>query len=150
MFLLVGDSFVYGQTTILNTPGPVTYTNSDGPTGPDVYSVDVSGCTSIEFSFNFAFSLPWEGGGNMEFCDETQPGGGGLVCFTTGSPCGCDPTDPQAGSCSGCWDFLWARFNLDGNNVGSELIGGSGTTDADQFGNRSSGCLLYTSDAADE
>ena len=58
LFLGLGND-LWSQTTILSDPG-MTYTNSDGPTGPDVYSVDVSNCTSISYSVDYSFSLPWE------------------------------------------------------------------------------------------
>ncbi|NNE29309.1 MAG: hypothetical protein HKN16_06715, partial [Saprospiraceae bacterium] len=142
MFIILFSFFSnigFGQTTILTAPG-ASYNDSDGPTGPDIYSVDISCCSSVSFSFDYAFSLPWEGDGNMEYCDEISSSGQ-PSCFTTGSLCACDPSTPLAGSCNGCWDFLWAQFFLDGSNVGSELIGDSGTTNAEQVGTITSGPL---------
>ena len=124
--LIPGKTF--SQTTILSNPG-LTYTNSDGPTGPDIYSVDVSNCTSISYSLNYSFSLSWEGSGNLETSDECAFGG----------PCPGDPNNPTSGTCDTCWDFLWGRFHLDGFQVGSDLIGDSGTTDAEQSGTMSLG-----------
>ena len=128
-FLLVSTFLIFVnysgkcQTTLLSDPG-MTYTNSDGPTGPDVYSVDISSCTSISFSVDYSFSLPWIGSGNMESAGECN----------FGTPCAGDPNFPTAGSCNNCWDFLWAQFNLDGAPVGGDLIGDAGTTDAEQSG----------------
>ncbi|MFT4663897.1 MAG: gliding motility-associated-like protein [Polaribacter sp.] len=114
----------WGQTTILTDPG-ATYGNSDGPTGPDVYSVNVSNCTSVSFSVDYSFSDDFVGSGNMETPDE---------CNFSGFPCAGDPTNPGAGDCNMCWDFLWVVFNIDGTNVGEDLIGDVGTADIEQSG----------------
>ncbi|MEO1410185.1 MAG: gliding motility-associated C-terminal domain-containing protein [Bacteroidota bacterium] len=131
----LGASGLIGQTTLLSDPG-ASYLDSNGPTGPDVYSVDVSSCTSISFSVDYSFTLPWEGNGNMEYCNEMN--GPTPVCFTGGG-CACDPTMPTAGGCNFCWDFLWIRFNLDGTTVGGDLIGDANTTNAEQNGTISLG-----------
>ena len=122
-------SSLLSQTTILTNPG-MTYTNSDGPTGPDVYSINVANCTSVSFSFDFSFSQSWEGSGNMEIATD---------CGIGMMPCPGDPTNPTQGACNTCWDFLWARFNFDGIPVGGDLIGEAGTTNAEQTGTIDSG-----------
>ncbi len=130
LFSLFGQQS-WGQTTLLTDPG-LTYGDSDGPTGPDVYSVDVSNCTSVSFSVDYSFSFDWLGSGNMESSDE---------CNFTGFPCQGDPTTPNLGDCNSCWDFLWAVFNIDGVNVGGDLIGEAGTTNLEQSGTISSGFI---------
>ncbi len=135
LMVILATPSLFGQTVILTDPG-ASYIDSDGPTGPDIYTVNVSNCTSVSFSFDYSFTQPWEGNGNMEYCNETS--GGTPVCFSAGG-CACDPTTPTAGGCNSCWDFLWARFNLDGTVVGGDLIGDANTTDAEQAGTINSG-----------
>jgi len=106
-------SSLLSQTTILTNPG-MTYTNSDGPTGPDVYPIGVSNCTAVSFSLDFNFSLPWEGSGNMEIASD---------CGIGMMPCPGDPANPTQGACNTCWDFLNATFNIDGSPVGGDLEG---------------------------
>ncbi|MCR9102794.1 MAG: gliding motility-associated C-terminal domain-containing protein [bacterium] len=90
----------------------------------DIYGPVPSGtCGIIRFSVDYNFVLPWEGNGNMESADECGIG-----------TCAGDPTMPQAGSCDVCWDFLWVRFMVDGVEVGGDLIGDAGTTNAEQSG----------------
>ncbi|MEM8907244.1 MAG: hypothetical protein AAGD05_05305, partial [Bacteroidota bacterium] len=135
VFFSLFVSSLSGQTTLLSDPG-LTYGNSDGPTGPDVYAVDISNCTSISLSLDFSFSQPWEGSGNLEYCDELNASSGMPVCIGS-PPCNCDPNFAAVGACNNCWDFLWVRFNVDGVTVQEDLIGGPGTTDADQMGSLS-------------
>ncbi len=116
-----------GKLRNLDSNGPATFSLDGG--------IDVSHCSSIKISFEFAFSEPWEGSGNMEYCDEVN----GTSPACTGSPsCGstCDPSTPLIGACDGCWDFLWTQIFLDGNQEAEDLIGGLGTTDMDQSGMR--------------
>jgi gliding motility-associated-like protein len=54
--------------------------------------------------------------------------------------CNGDPTN-QSPDCvttgafsNGCWDFLWVRFFIDGVEVGGDLIGDAGTTNAEMSG----------------
>lgn len=112
------------QVVILTNIG-ASYTNSDAPTGPDVYSVDISQCSSISFSLDFSFSLPWEGSGNMESAFD---------CPFGPDPCLGDPTMPNQGACDGCWDYLNAEFFIDGGLVGGDLIGEGNTLDSEQSG----------------
>ena len=125
LFFLFFMNIAAGQV-IFSTPG-MTYTNTDGRTFDAYGGVSVSGCTSVSFSVDYSFSLPWEGSGNMESCDD---GCIGIV------PCACDPNIiavPNDG-CHNCWDFLWVRFFINGVEVGGDLIGDAGTTDAEQTG----------------
>ncbi len=101
----------FGQTVIFSNPGTM-YTNTDAVTD-DTYNVAVGNCSSVSFSLNFSFSLPWIGSGNMESSDE---------CASFG-PCNGDPSMPNAGGCNACWDFLWVRYQLDGVTVYEQLIG---------------------------
>ncbi len=116
----------FSQTNIDVDLAGQSYTNIDDNFGTpvvDTYSgIDISECSSIQFSVDYSFNLAWEGSGNMEMSDEC----GG---------CTGDPTDPVGGGCNNCWDFMWMQFFIDGNEVDSELIGESGTTDAEQNGN---------------
>lgn len=121
IFLISNSSFA--QTTLLSDPG--TTRNDTGGTVADTYgTVDVSNCTSVTFTFDYSFSLPWEGDGNMETAEECRNFG----------PCAGDPTDPQETGCNNCWDFLEVNFLLDGSSVGGDLIGDDGTDNSEQFG----------------
>ncbi len=123
-----------GQTTLFTDAG-TSYTNTDGPTFDNYGPVDISTCATVIISFDYEFSLPWENSGNMETSDE---------CGSFGDPCNADPADPMAGGCDTCWDFLFAEASIDGTVIGSELIGDSGTTDAEQMGTIS---FSYCNDA---
>ncbi|TXB63470.1 SprB repeat-containing protein [Phaeodactylibacter luteus] len=120
---LVGEGQV---TVLLNDPG-ASYNNIDG-TSTDIYGpVMTPDCGIVRFSVDFNIPTGWEGSGNMESSDE---------CAT----CNGDP-DNQSPDCvttgafiNGCWDFLRVRFYIDGSVVYEELIGGPGTTNADQSG----------------
>ncbi len=131
LFALFITNATFAQTVLLSDPG-LTYGNSDGPTGPDVYSVNISTCTSVSFSMDYSFNQSWEGSGNMETADE---------CPFGGIPCAGDPSTPSAPGCDGCWDFLWAVFNIDGASVGGDLIGETGTTNLEQSGSINSAPL---------
>ena len=131
VFLLMGFA-LSAQTTIYTNSH--TNTNSDGPEQDFSGLIDVSNCSSISFSLTFTFNQPWEGDGNMEYCNEITPSTGNPTCFNNAIPCACNPATPMAGSCYDCWDFLWAQFNLGGSSIVNELIGGSGTDDSDQSG----------------
>ncbi|MCB0588013.1 MAG: hypothetical protein KDD06_22165, partial [Phaeodactylibacter sp.] len=126
VFFFCSTSTATGQT-LLSEPGPFTYNNTDSRTTDIFGPVDISNCTSVSFSLDYSFSLPWEGPGNMESCDDE--------CISP-FPCGCDPNIPAVvgDPCYNCWDFLWVRFMVGGVEVGGDLIGDSGTTDAEQSG----------------
>ena len=122
--LFLGFSNIAAGQVLLSSFG-TSYTNTDSRTFDQYGPVDISNCTSVSFSIEYFFSLPWEGSGNMESCDDECIG---VI------PCGCDPNQPALGACNQCWDFLWVRFMVDGVEVGGDLIGDSGTTDAEQSG----------------
>ncbi len=130
LLILAGALFLIGQTTIVLEAGPISHNNIDGFID-EQYSADISLCSSIAFSISYEFSLPWEGDGNMEYCDEESPSTGMPVCI---GGCACDVTDPTAGACDGCWDFMWVEFEIDGSPEDELILGGSGATDADQVG----------------
>lgn len=117
----------YAQTIIFSDAGPYDYTGIDVPAS-ESFNADISNCTSVSISYDFNFSLPWEGSGNMETCDEC-PG------------CGCDPSNSIDGGCTPCWDYLQGIMQIDGSTVFEDLIGDSGTTNADQSGTVSSGFI---------
>ena len=48
--------------------------------------------------------------------------------------CAADVNNPSPGGCDNCWDFLDVQFFIDGVQVGGDLIGDAGTTDAEQSG----------------
>ncbi|NNE27671.1 MAG: hypothetical protein HKN09_12575, partial [Saprospiraceae bacterium] len=121
MLFWVMTNPLYGQTPIVVEAGPVNQNNTDGPVENSYLAIDISNCTSIQFSVDYSFNLSWEGSGNMEYLDEC----GG---------CAGDLSDPTAGGCDNCWDFMWMQFFIDGNEEDAEVIGDSGTTDAEQFG----------------
>ncbi len=116
------DQNTLGQTILLNQPIGASYTGTDNPTF-DTYSADVSNCTSVIISFDYEFSLPWEGSGNMETPSECGSGN-----------CNPDPFDPLNNECFNCWDFIFAQVMLDGLEVDSDIVGENGTTDAEQSG----------------
>jgi len=104
-----------------------TYTNTDGETFDSYGPVNVSNCTTVQFSVEYNIPLGWEGSGNMETSDE---------CGTcNGNPTNQSPDCITTGAfINGCWDFLWVRFFIDGIEVGGDLIGEAGTTDAEASG----------------
>lgn len=126
MLVLAWPVMGWGQIVILTRTGK-TYNNTDNVT-TDIYGpVTVNGCSSINFIVNFNFSGPFVGSGtnNMESSDEC-PG------------CGGDPNDPLGPGCPPCWDFFYARFMVDGVEVGGGLIGAgdnrqSGSIDLNDF-----------------
>ena len=139
VFLITGCFLLpaSGQTTLLTSTGAVRG-DTNGPTLDTYGAVDISNCATVRFSLNFSFSLPWEGDGNMEYCNEISPSTGQLACPNSGG-CGCDPANPTAGGCNTCWDFLWVQFLVDGALVGGDVIGDAGTTNAEQSGTISFG-----------
>ncbi|MBL7828440.1 MAG: gliding motility-associated C-terminal domain-containing protein [Saprospiraceae bacterium] len=108
----------FAQTVIFNDPG-TSYNNTDAMTTNTYGPVNIANCSSISFSVNYNFSLPFVGAGNMESSDE---------CPFGIPPCQGDPTDPQGGGCDQCWDFLYVQFQIDGANVNTQLIGVPGST----------------------
>lgn len=119
LFLLCAFSVqLSAQTVIFSNPG-TSHNDTDGVTTDNYGPVDVSNCSSISFSINYNFSLPFGGIGNMESSDE---------CPFGIPPCQGDPTDPQGGGCDQCWDFLYVQFQIDGVNVNTQLIGVPGST----------------------
>ncbi|NNK90667.1 MAG: hypothetical protein HKO89_08680, partial [Saprospiraceae bacterium] len=102
-----------------------SYTDLNGTIVDNYEDIDISNCSSIQFSVDYAFSLPWEGSSNMESSDECP------------NPCNGDPENQSAG-CSPCWDFMWMQFSISGIIVNEELIGEPGTTDNEQMNTYSS------------
>jgi gliding motility-associated-like protein len=116
--LLFTVTSIRAQTIIFTNNG-ASYTNTDQVTN-DVYGpVDISNCTSISFSINYNFSLPYPGAGNMESSDE---------CPFGIPPCQGDPNDPYGGGCDQCWDFFYVQFQINGVTVNSKLVGVPGMT----------------------
>jgi gliding motility-associated-like protein len=114
--LFFGVLSTQAQTVIFSNSG-TSYTNTDAVTTNNYGPVDVSNCSSISYSLQYNFSLPFPGSGNMESSDECNFGLG----------CPGDPNDPSGGSCSNCWDFLYVQFQLDGVTVHTELVGVPGS-----------------------
>lgn len=106
------------QTVIFSNPGS-SYTDTDGVTTDAFGPVNVSNCSSISFSVDYNFSMPFSGVGNMESSTE---------CPFGIPPCQGDPTDPNGGGCNQCWDFFYAQFQLNGSNVNTQLVGVPGST----------------------
>ncbi|RMF01766.1 MAG: hypothetical protein D6772_04340, partial [Bacteroidetes bacterium] len=112
------------QTPLIMDAG-ATRGNTDAVITDTYGPVDISNCTSISFSVDYSFSLPWEGNGNMEYADECNIGAGG---------CAGDPDDPQGNACNGCWDFLEVTFFVNGGEVGGDIIGDSDTDNSEITG----------------
>jgi gliding motility-associated-like protein len=114
--LFFGVLSTQAQTVIFNDSG-TSYTNTDAVTTNNYGPVDVSNCSSISFSLQYNFSLPFPGSGNMESSDECNFGLG----------CPGDPNDPSGGSCANCWDFIYVQFQIGGVTVHTELVGVPGS-----------------------
>lgn len=140
LFLIIAYGFQgSAQITILSDPGPYNYNDIDG-VETETFSGDISNCTSVSVSFDFGFSVPWEGSGNMESCDE---------CPNASSPsCSCDVSLADGGTCNDCWDFLLGTVFIDGAQIFQDIVGEAGTTDADQFGSMNTG-FVCTNGATD-
>ncbi len=123
--VITTSSSLSSQNTIIVEAGPIEHTDIDGHILDTYSSIDISDCSSIQFSVDYSFNLPWIGSGNMESCDDCPS-------------CPCDPEDPNAAGCNNAtacgWDFMWMQFLIGTNEVDSELIGEAGTTDFEQFG----------------
>ncbi|MEZ4927818.1 MAG: PKD-like domain-containing protein [Saprospiraceae bacterium] len=117
LFLLSISHYTQAQTIIFSDPG-ASYNNTDAVTTDTYGPVNVQNCTSISFSVDYMFSLPFGGPGNMESSDE---------CPFGIPPCQGDPNDPQGGGCFQCWDFFYVQFQLDGGTVHTELVGVPGS-----------------------
>ncbi len=111
MLVLASPVMGWGQVGIFSNAGKA-YTNTKARTF-DPYGPVMVQCSSIDFTVSFNFSRPWPGSGNMESNDECASGGG----------CAGDPDNPDAGGCINCWDFIWVRLLVNGNEVFSDLIG---------------------------
>lgn len=111
MLVLAWPAIGWGQTVIFSNGGR-TYTNTKSRT-TDIYNATANACSSVNFSLDFRFSLPWSGSGNMESSSECSSSGG----------CGGDPDNPDVDGCANCWDFIWVLFFVDGVEVHSDLIG---------------------------
>lgn len=129
LMFLVSASIINAQTVLLNDAAGFSYTGNDASEGPD-YSLDISNCYKIEYSFDYEFSLPWEGTGNMENADECP------FPFDPAVVCPGDPNTPGIGNCSNCWDFLWWYGNVDGAPLFEDIIGESGTDNTEQMGSK--------------
>lgn len=110
-FILTIQGINYCQTAIWTNAGN-SYTNIDTDI-EDNYSINVSDCSSIRFSMDFSFSLPWTGSPRME---------NSSICTAFGG-CAGDPFMPNSGGCDNCWDFMYIELALDGIVIESELIG---------------------------
>ena len=124
--LSVAFSGIAAGQVLLSDPGR-SYTNTDGTTFDNYGSVNVGSCTTVRFSVDYNIPGGWEGSGNLETSDE---------CGTcNGNPANQSPDCVTTGAfINGCWDFLWVRFFIGGVEVGGDLIGEAGTTDAEASG----------------
>jgi len=102
------------QTLVFSDPG-TSHNNSNGVTADTYGPVDVANCSSIYFSVEYNFSLPFGGPSNMSSSDECPP-------------CQGDPNDPSGSGCDQCWDFLYVQFQMGGVNVNTRLVGVPGNT----------------------
>jgi gliding motility-associated-like protein len=111
MLVLAWPVMGWGQVVIFSNAGR-THTNTKSRT-TDIYNTTARACSSVNFSVDFRFSLPWGGSGNMESSSECSSSGG----------CAGDPDNPDVDGCTNCWDFIWVLFFVDGVEVHSDLIG---------------------------
>jgi len=121
---LVLNTLCLAQTVLYDDPVGMMLQNTDAVISDVTPPVDISNCSSIQFTIDFSFSDNWEGGGNMESSDECNFGLG----------CVGDPEDPLSGDCPDCWDFMWMLFMIDGDVVDDNLIGEAGTDDSETAG----------------
>ncbi len=132
---------VPGGLEAQDTNGPATFTTDD---------IDISNCSSITLTFDYEFSIPWEGPGSstLEYCDE-QYANGNYACGGLSVPgCNCDIDNPLNNSCEFCWDYLYTELYINGSQEEFDIIGDSGTTDAEISGTVSlSSCTLGDTDA---
>jgi len=103
--------------TIIFTSNGASYNNTDVVTVDNYGPVNIANCSSISFSIDYNFNLPFPGSSNMESSDECTFSGG----------CAGDPNDPYAGGCTNCWDFFYVQFQVDGVNVNTQLVGVPGS-----------------------
>jgi len=131
LILTIWSVNLNAQTVLYDDPDGESHTNTDMPITDVTPTVDITNCTSIEFSIDYEFPVGWEGSGNMEYLDE-------CCASCAGDPeNSLDPPCLQNMSCTGsvgCWDFMWIQFFIDGDPVIENLIGDSGTTDAESLG----------------
>jgi len=131
LILIIWSVNLNAQTVLYDDPDGESHTNTDMPITDVTPTVDITNCTSIEFSIDYEFPVGWEGSGNMEYLDE-------CCASCAGDPeNSLDPPCLQNMSCTGsvgCWDFMWIQFFIDGDPVIENLIGDSGTTDAESMG----------------
>lgn len=111
MLVLAWPTLGWGQVVIFSNGGR-THTNTKART-TDIYNATANACSSVNFSVDFRFSLPWGGSGNMESSSECSSSGG----------CAGDPNNPDVDGCTNCWDFIWVLFFVDGVEVYSDLVG---------------------------
>ncbi|MCI5055295.1 MAG: hypothetical protein MRY83_04250, partial [Flavobacteriales bacterium] len=91
----------------MTDPGQ-SYNESDAVTTDNYGPVNVSNCTSVNFTIDYSSSLPWAGSGNMESVAECG---------------GCNGQPLAQVGCANCWDFFYVEYLLDGNIVGSDIVG---------------------------
>jgi Ig-like domain CHU_C associated/CHU_C Type IX secretion signal domain/PKD-like domain len=111
--IFLGFANTSAQTVIFSNPG-TTYQDTDGITTDTYNGIDISDCSSVVFSLDYSFTLPWSGPGNMESNTE---------CPFAPTPCTGNPAMPLEGSCPFCWDFLYVQYIVDGVTVHTGLIG---------------------------
>jgi len=109
---LMGLCLLFAQTPIILEAGPISYPDLNTFVD-DSYSVNVEDCSSISYSVDYSFSVPWGVGPNTMDSDTDCPV----------PQCAGDPSDPASPGCDNCWDFMWLQPTLDGNTVDEELIG---------------------------
>jgi len=110
--------YIQAQTIIYSNPG-ASYNNTDGVTTDTYGPANIANCSSISFSIDYNFSLPYGGPFNMESSDE---------CPFGIPPCQGDPNDPSGGGCDQCWDFFYVQFQIDGVTMNTKLVGVPGNT----------------------
>ncbi len=131
IILILSISFLSNNAfaqTVFNLPDYIN-NNTDGPTFYNE-TQSITGCTSIDVSFEFSSSLGWIGSGNMESFDECD----------FGDPCMGDPNDPLQGDCDECWDYLWFEFYVNGNLEIADFIGTTNLITSETY-SYNTGCI---------
>jgi len=106
------------QTIIVIDAAGMSHNDISGVIVDNYAGIDISNCSSIQFSIDYNFSLVWDPDGSNSGPDMES----NTAC-NFGLGCPGDPTNPTEDDCGNCWDFMWMQFYIDGGVVDENLIG---------------------------